>query len=94
MRKLSQQQSIYDRIGKLTVRILIDHKLYPSVDEIPVSASPPLARSRNYIRYEYTYLLEYPSDAQIEVIGDKEKDRGRFCTAEQAGIRGGRRGCG
>ena len=35
MEQLSQQQSIYNQIGKLTVRFLISHDLDPSVDVGP-----------------------------------------------------------
>ena len=45
MEQLSQQQSIYNQIGKLTVRFLINHILDPSVDETPRSTRLSLIRS-------------------------------------------------
>lgn len=44
--QVSQQRSIYDQIGKLTVRLLVDHVSdSPDADETPGSTSPPLTRS-------------------------------------------------
>ena len=45
MEQLSQQQSIYNQMGKLTVRFLIGHILDPSVDEALDSISLSLTHS-------------------------------------------------